>query len=86
MMNQKLLETFTVDEINTTLHQIAALKAPGPDGFTACFYQQNWETVQLEVCNGVLHFLNSGHLDKKINATHIVLIPKTRNPISVTEF
>lgn len=56
LMNQKLTETFTVEEINSALHQMAPLKALGPDGFTACFYQQNWEAVQLEICNAVLHF------------------------------
>jgi hypothetical protein len=51
---------------------MAPFKAPGLDGFTTCFYQQNWEVVQLEVCNAVLPFLNSGHLDK-ISMPHTLL-------------
>jgi len=62
------------------------LKSPGPDGFPACFYQHNWGTVHHEVCAAILHFLNSGSMDARINTTHIALIPKVASPSSVTEF
>jgi hypothetical protein len=86
MMNQRLLEDFMVEEISQALQQMAHLEAPGQDGFSTCFYQQNWGTVHLEVCNAVLQFLNSSHLDKSINATPIALIPRNRSPSSVTIF
>jgi hypothetical protein len=38
-MNSKLLADFTVDDISTALNQMAALKALGPDGFSAGFFQ-----------------------------------------------
>jgi hypothetical protein len=62
------------------------LKFPGPDGFSSCFYQQNWAIVYPEVCSTTLHFLNIGRMDNSINRTHIALIPKTAQPRSVTEF
>jgi hypothetical protein len=55
-MNQKLLAYFTRSEIFDALQQMAPMKAPRPDVFPACFFQQNWETVQNEVCDAVLHF------------------------------
>jgi hypothetical protein len=85
-MNIKLLSKFTVEEISQALKQMQPLKAPGPDGFTACFYQQNWVTVGEEVCKFVLCFLNTGHLDKRINVTNISLIPKVKRPTHVSEF
>jgi hypothetical protein len=36
-MNNQLLVDFTPDEIGIALSQMAALKAPGPDGFTSSF-------------------------------------------------
>lgn len=62
------------------------LKAPGPDSFGACFYQQNWVTFGGEVCTTVLNFLNTGYLDAQINVTHITLISKVKKPTHVSEF
>jgi hypothetical protein len=41
-MNAKLCAPFLEKEINDALFQIGPLKAPGPDGFTACFLLCNW--------------------------------------------
>jgi hypothetical protein len=40
-MNQNLLRSFTSVEVKQALDQMAPLKAPGLDGFSADFYQQN---------------------------------------------
>jgi hypothetical protein len=85
-MNQKLLADFTQEEIVTTMQQMSLIKTLGPDGFSACFYQSNWPTIQSKVCTTIFHFLNKGEMDALINTTHIALIPKVQNPVSVTEF
>jgi hypothetical protein len=84
--NQKLVAAFTMDEISVALNQMPPLKGPGPDGFSACFYQHNWATVHPEVCSAILHFLNTGIMDARINITHIALIPKNVSPASVMDF
>jgi len=40
-MNAGLTRCFTPEEINEALAQMYPLKAPGPDGFGVCFYQQH---------------------------------------------
>lgn len=65
---------------------MAPLKAPGPDGFPACFYQQNWSIGHKEVCEAVYHFFETGIMECKINATNIALIPKNCNHVCVTDF
>jgi hypothetical protein len=44
-MNIALLRDFTVEEIADALKSMAPLKAPGPDGFPASFFQKNWNVV-----------------------------------------
>jgi hypothetical protein len=66
--------------------QIAALKAPGPDGYTAEFFQKNWATVRGEVCMSIIEILNSEVMPYDLNMMNIVLIPKTKTPACVAEF
>jgi hypothetical protein len=40
-MNEKLCKDFTDDQISGALFQIGPIKAPGPDGFPARFYERN---------------------------------------------
>jgi hypothetical protein len=84
--NRSLLSDFSGEEISKVVHQMAPCKAPGPDGFTVDFYQKHWATIGSEVCNLVLSILNSGHMNEDFNSTYIALIPKVKNPTSVTEF
>jgi hypothetical protein len=85
-MNENLLKVFTRDEVSCALNQMAPLKAPGPDGFSADFFQEHWAIIGDEVCAAVLGFLNNGYMDADINSTFIALIPKKKQPTSVTEF
>jgi hypothetical protein len=85
-MNRRLLHGFSEEEIKIALFQMHPLKAPGPDGFPAAFYQRNWPTVGSEVCKAVLAFLNDGQMDMGINATNIVLIPKVNSPSKPFEY
>jgi ribonuclease HI len=85
-MNEQLLGEFTSEEVSMALSQMAPLKAPGPDGFPVCFFQDNWDRVGRDVCAAALHFFNTGCLDESINLTHIALIPKMTNPTKVSDF
>jgi hypothetical protein len=85
-MNANLLREFTAQEVEAALKQMHPLKSPGPDGFSACFYQKSWNTVQQEVCQAVLGFLNHDVFEDDINVTHIALIPKIKSPTKVTDY
>ena len=62
------------------------LKAQSPDGFNTCFFQQNLELIGTKVCNAALFSLNSSKLNKELNYTYIALIPKSKNPLCVSNF
>jgi hypothetical protein len=85
-MNIGMLRNFTETEVEIALKQMHPLKSPGPDGFSACFYQRSWPIVRAEVCSAVLDFLNNDRFDNALNETYIVLIPKKKNPTCITEY
>jgi hypothetical protein len=86
-MNEALLQEFTAEEIGRALAQMDPLKAPGPDGFSACFFsKKNWTTIGVEVSQFVTRILNNGSMNEELNFTYIALIPKVANPICVTDY
>ena len=82
-MNNFLLREFTGEEVNEALNQMASLKAPGPDGFSVCFFQKNWAAVGMEVSQAVLDILRIGNLNKELNLTYIALILKKKSTLLV---
>jgi hypothetical protein len=56
-------------------------KAPGPDGFTASFYQKHWYLIKEDVTRAVLLFLNGGEMSELINNIVIALISKVRESL-----
>ncbi|XP_042962692.1 uncharacterized protein LOC122296963 [Carya illinoinensis] len=85
-MNEKLSRRFTAVEVEKAVKQMAPLKAPGPDGFGPCFYQNHWGIVSEEVNKAALAILNGSPLDPTLNYTYLALIPKTKSPRKVTEY
>ena len=59
------------EEIRWDVFQLNPLKAPDPYGFSAGFYQKNWDIVGREVTAGIKHFFHAGCLLKKINHTFL---------------
>lgn len=84
-MNQRLLVDFTAEEVKHALFQMHPSKAPGPYGFSPLFYQKYWDVVGVDVVAAVLHFLRTGQLLKRINYTHVSLIPKVPDIKNMTQ-
>ena len=85
-MNSNLIGSFSREEVELALKQMAPLKAPGPDGMPPIFFQKFWNTVGDDVVEAVLSCLNSGTILPGLNHTFITLIPKVKCPEYVTEF
>lgn len=85
-VNEKLFALPSDDEIREEMFAIHPDKAPGPDGFSASFFQSNWEAVGPAICCEIKSFFVSGSLPNKINNTNIRLIPKITTPIKVSDY
>jgi hypothetical protein len=79
-------QRFTSDEIKETVEQMHPLKAPGPDGLPALFFQEYWHIVGKDITDLALGILNDGKSPETINKTFIALIPKCKNPSSPKQF
>ena len=85
-MNQNLIRIPSKEEIKLACFAIHPDKAPGPDGFSACFFQSNWDTVGVQVVLEIQSFFLSDVLPSKINNTHIRLIPKKQSPQKMVDY
>ncbi|CAA7060148.1 unnamed protein product [Microthlaspi erraticum] len=73
-------------EIKEALFSIHPDKAPGPDGFSAYFFQTHWDVVEEAIVKEVGSFFSSGILPASINNTHVRLIPKITSPKGVSDY
>ena len=85
-MHEVLSSKYTAKEVKVALFQMGPTKASGPDGINALFYQKFWHVVGDTLVLAMLDFLNNGNMLPKINHTNIVLIPKNRNPVKISDF
>lgn len=77
---------FSIDEVKTALFDMGPLKAPGPDGFHACFYQKAWQVVGNSIYKQFNAFTETGTLEEGMNDTLIALIPKNNYPTNASHF
>jgi hypothetical protein len=85
-MNHELCKEFSDEEISDALFQIGPIKAPGPDGLPARFFQRNWAVLKKEVTTAVRNFFSTGLMAEGINDTVIVLIPKGVDSESLADY
>ena len=81
-----LIRGVTDEDIKAVLFKMKPDKAPGPDGFTAGFFQSMWSIVGTDVCSAVKSFFASGRLLKVFNCTALTLIPKCSSPSKLSDY
>ena len=85
-VNDNLCKPFSDSEIGDALFQIGPLKAPGPDGLPARFFQRNWGCLKEDVVHAVKLFFELGTMPEGVNDTAIVLIPKIQHPETLKDY
>ena len=52
------------EEIEAAIFDIRDDKAPGPDGYSSCFFKKSWNTTGADVCLAIKEFFRSGSILK----------------------
>jgi hypothetical protein len=68
------------------LFQMYPMKALGPDGYPAHFFQKHWDLCGEEVTRAVLRILRGEDNPTGISKTSVVLIPKVASPEELGQF
>ncbi|KAL0386603.1 UNVERIFIED_CONTAM: Retrovirus-related Pol polyprotein from type-2 retrotransposable element R2DM [Sesamum latifolium] len=82
----ELCREVTPSEVKQAIFQIHDNKAPGPDGFSACFFKKAWNIVGNQVCKAVTDFFRSGRLLRQLNHCIIALVPKSVHSPTVADY
>ena len=85
-MAQSLTRPYTEEEVKMALFQMYPSKSLGLDGMSLFFFQKFWHIVGHDVTIAVLSVLHSSKYLRKMNYTHIVLIPKKHDPEYIMVF
>ncbi|XP_060968682.1 uncharacterized protein LOC133036189 [Cannabis sativa] len=84
--NASLVSIPSAEEIKEVVFSLHPLKAPGPDGFSGCFYRKYWDLVGQSLIEVVKDFFATGTMDARFNHTFICLITKIDCPVKMEQF
>lgn len=77
---------YTIEETLDALKSMGQLKAPGPDGFPAAFFQRTWKFTRPAVFDFVKKLLEKAEMPTRSNESLLILIPKEEKPSSMKGF
>lgn len=83
---QILIQPVARSEIKEALFSLSSDSAPGPDGYSAGFFKENWETIGENFLDAIEYFFKNNYMYYPLNATSISLIPKVDNPLMMKDF
>ncbi|KAL2223816.1 UNVERIFIED_CONTAM: hypothetical protein Sindi_3085000 [Sesamum indicum] len=82
----ELCRAVTPLEVKDAIFHISDNKAPGPDGYSSCFFKKAWNIVGDQVCRAVLDFFRCGRMLRQLNHTIIALVPKSDHSTHVADY
>lgn len=82
-----LEDLFSEEEVQGVVSDIAADKAPGPDGFIGAFLKKSWHVIKGDLMQA-LNFFYEQHDQhfSHLNSAHILLIPKKADAKRVEDY
>lgn len=73
-------------EVTRSLKSMSPLKAPNPDGFQACFFQNTWATTGPSITSLVKRVMFTGEIPTGLAEVLLVLVPKLEFTSTLAHF
>lgn len=84
--NAMLMAPLSIQEVKDVVFSVSLEKAPGPDGFTALFFQKCWSFLGEDFCLVLEEARCNQTMLREVNSTLITLILKCENLVSFMDF
>ncbi|XP_026378634.1 uncharacterized protein LOC113273080 [Papaver somniferum] len=76
----------TLDEFKEAVFNLGADSAPGPDGFSGCFYRHCWEIIQQDLYNATIYCWTVKVIPQGTNSSLLILIAKVKGANTLNNF
>ncbi|GJR36307.1 RNA-directed DNA polymerase, eukaryota [Tanacetum coccineum] len=83
---EELEGVFGEDEVWNAIKGCGSNKAPGPDGFNFGFIIKCWGVIKADLLKSLEWFWETCSISKGCNPSFVTLIPKTQNPIGLSDY
>ncbi|XP_026442694.1 uncharacterized protein LOC113342340 [Papaver somniferum] len=84
--SQRMDEIPTMEEIKNAVFDLGADSAPGPDGFSGCFYRHCWDVVQYDLVRAITYCWQRQIIPHGANSSLIILLAKVRGANTLRNF
>ncbi|XP_026399721.1 uncharacterized protein LOC113295604 [Papaver somniferum] len=74
------------EEIKQAALELDSDSAPGPDGFSDCFYRHCWDIIQDDLTKAIIYCWNTGPIPNDVNSSLIILRAKVRGANTLPNF
>lgn len=81
-----LEKMFTKEEVKNVVYSMEEDKSLGPDGFSIAFYRECSDIIKEHLMKAFAEFFERGTINKGVNATCIILIPKKNDAKDFSDF
>ncbi|XP_026448285.1 uncharacterized protein LOC113348651 [Papaver somniferum] len=76
----------STEEIKQAVFDLSADSAPGPDGFSGCFYRHCWDVIHGDLTEAIIHCWDAGSIPNGVNSSFIILLAKVRGANTLRNF
>ncbi|XP_026396073.1 uncharacterized protein LOC113290706 [Papaver somniferum] len=82
------------EEIKSAVWDLGADSAPGPNGYSGCFYRHCWDVIHEALIQDIIYCWNLKHIPNGTNSSLLIILDKVRwantirnfRPISLSKF